>query len=90
MQILNEIYNDIEKHQGSKSSSIMAQAVLSACATSYRGPSLLSVSVNLDDDNKERIFRLMRIREESDYSNDDQYKMLGKVIGLYPGLEISD
>jgi len=90
MKILNEIYSIIEEHRGSKSSWLMAKAVLSACTTSYDGPSLLSVSVNLDNENQERVFKLMRIHEESDYSNAAQNEMFDKVICLYPSLEILD
>ena len=86
MEILNEIYDVIEEHRYSNSSKVMAKAVLSACSCGYDAPPLLAMS-GFDDENKERIFRLINICEQGDFSNAAQDEMIGKVLKLYPELK---
>jgi len=89
MEILNEIYNQIEEHRFSKSSELIAQAVLSACNSGYDAPSFLSLSASLDDKNRQRMYRLINICRESDFNNDEQSEMIHKVLALFPELKKS-
>jgi len=89
MEILNEIYNQIEEHRFSKSSELIAQAVLSACNSGYDAPSFISLSASLDNTNKQRMYRLINISGESDYNNYAQSEMIDKVLALFPKLKKS-
>ncbi len=55
----------------------MAHAAWSACDhRDLPGPSVLEISVGLDEGNKELYFKLCKIITYPDYSNDDQAEML--------------
>ena len=88
MKLFDEIYQHIGERKGTNSSFLLAQAPLSACSNSFRGPSLLDVSVGLDHENKEIIVRLMNVRTGADYSNTAQDMMVGKILDVYPNLRI--
>jgi len=86
MYILDKIIDQIEKHKGTKSSYVLAQAVVSACSE-RPCPSLLKMAVVLDDDSKDMIIRLLSIVRESDYSNQDQDDACSRIFSLFPELD---
>jgi hypothetical protein len=70
MDIIDQVIEKIDGHC-SGSSHVLANALASACNSSY-GVSLLDASVRLDGENKQLFNRMANIRQEPDYSNADQ------------------
>lgn len=71
MEIIDNILAVIEEHPHSRSSGILADALASACNGRY-GVSMLDISVNLDQKNKDLVLKLSKIAQQPDYSNADQ------------------
>lgn len=74
MEIIDQVIETIDG-QYSSSSHVLANALASACNSSY-GVSLLDASVRLDGENKQLFNRLANIRQEPDYSNAAQDQAL--------------
>lgn len=68
MQIIQQVTTQISENHHSGSSIVLANALASACNSSY-GVSLLAASVRLDSENKQLFNRLADISREPDYSN---------------------
>ena len=81
MRIFDDLFRRIEKHNGTRSSALLAQAMASACSDRYT-VSLASVCAVLDSQSKEVFDRLVRIVQEPDFSNADQDRALDKLRAL--------
>lgn len=68
MQIIEAVKSRIEEHKYSSSSLLLAQALASACKSSYK-VSLLDASVKLDSKAREMFWQLVTIAHQPDYSN---------------------
>jgi hypothetical protein len=75
MESLESIKSILIEHRYSSSSKILVQAVASACSEEY-GVNLCQASYKLDRDNKKRLWELMNITLQPDFSNKAQYEML--------------
>lgn len=71
MQIIDQVIAQIEEHEFSGSSRVLAMALASACNSNY-GVSLLDASVKLDANSRELFFELAQISKQPDFSNADQ------------------
>lgn len=73
MEVIDKAITSIKKMGDCKGSDLLGHALYSACHHGMvSGPSLLGVSVNLDDDNFEIFVALCQISKLDDYSNSDQ------------------
>jgi len=72
---LESIKSTLIEHPYSSSSKLLAQAAASACSEDY-GVNLCQASYKLDRDNKRRLWELMNITLQPDFSNKAQYEML--------------
>lgn len=84
MEILNRALEQIKEHRHSKSSEVLAGAVLSACGRSNDAFSLLSVSVSLDCEGKAIVMGLLNIAQQPDFSNSDQNNAIAAIEELMP------
>ena len=75
MESLESIKSILIEHRYSSSSKLLVQATASACSEEY-GVNLCQASYKLDRDNKKRLWELMNITLQPDFSNKAQYEML--------------
>ena len=75
MQVIEAIKARIEEHKYSSSSVFLAQALASACKSSFK-VSMLDASVKLDKQGLELLWGLATISRQPDFSNSAQSKAL--------------
>lgn len=75
MESFESIKSTLIEHRYSSSSELLVQAVASACSEEY-GVNLCQASYKLDRVNKKRLWELMNITLQPDFSNKAQYEML--------------
>ncbi|SFG37477.1 hypothetical protein [Neptunomonas qingdaonensis] len=86
MRIIDEILKQVKEHKHSRSSEVLAGAVLSACGLPCKAFTLLSVSTRLDAQGKTLVAELMNIAQQPDFSNADQDAAIVKIKELMPHL----
>jgi len=78
MQILEAVKQKLNYLNDSPAAYLLAHAAWSACDhRELPGPSALRVSAVMDSGNIDLVNQLQRITTCPDYSNDDQFEMLG-------------
>jgi hypothetical protein len=86
MHVIDEVLKQIEEHRHSKSSEILAGALLSACGRPCDAFTLLAVSTKLDGHGKSLVIDLMNIAQQPDFSNADQDAAIQRIAELMPHL----
>ena len=86
MKLIDKAVQKIIELDSCKAAHIMAQALYSACTTGCPGPSLITVSAALDDENRALFCELASICDEPDFSNVDQDRAIRFVRQRFPEL----
>jgi len=86
MRVIDEVLKQIEEHKHSRSSEVLAGAVLSACGLPCQAFTLLSASTRLDDHGKTLVSELLSIAQQPDFSNADKDAAIVKITELMPHL----